>query len=104
VVGCHVVDCHYISGVNETIKRIPIAKKNLEKIGINPERLHLDFASAAEGDKFAKIVDNFTTAMEKLGPLELTEEQRENLLRLEEKRAKVDKVKGRAGGVAISED
>jgi len=104
VVGCHVVDCHYISGINETIKRIPVVKKNLEKIEINPERLHLDFASAAEGDKFAKIVDNFTVAMGKLGSLELSEEQKQSLLKLEEKKAKVKKVKGKAESVAISED
>jgi len=104
VVGCHEVDCHYISGINETIKMIPVVKKNLEKIEINPERLELDYASAAEGDKFAKIVDNFTAAMGKLGPLELSEEQKQSLLKLEEKKAKVKKVKGKAESVAISED
>ena len=104
VVGCHVVDCHYISGINETIKRIPIVKKNLEKIGIEPERLELDYASAAEGDKFAKIVDNFNAAMEKLGPLVLSEEQKASLLKLEEKKPKTEKVKGKAESVAISED
>ena len=83
---------------------IPVVKKNLEKIGIEPERLELDYASAAEGDKFAKIVDNFNAAMEKLGPLVLSEEQKESLLKLEEKKAKVEKVKGKAESVAISED
>jgi F420-non-reducing hydrogenase iron-sulfur subunit len=104
IVGCHEVDCHYISGINETIKRIPIIKKTLENIGINPERIQLDFASAAEGDKFAKIVNNFTTAIDKLGPIELSEEQKESLLKLEEKKAKGKKAKGKAASVSISKD
>jgi hypothetical protein len=79
-----------------------VVKKNLEKMGIDPERLLLDYASAAEGDKFAKIVDNFTEAIEKLGPLELTNEQKDSLLTLEEKKAKVKK--GEAESVAISDD
>jgi F420-non-reducing hydrogenase iron-sulfur subunit len=99
VVGCHEVDCHYISGVKETIKRIPSVKEKLKRMDINPDRLRLDFASAAEGDRFARIVNEFTRAMEKLGPLELNDEQKNGLAKVEKKKVKKKKAKGidRAG-------
>ncbi len=103
IVGCHPQDCHYISGVQQIIKTVPVIQKNLEKIGINPERLRLEFASAAEGAQFATIVNNYTDAMAKLGRIELTDEQKEKLLELREKKTKaVRKKKGKAESVAAS--
>jgi len=105
IVGCHRPDCHYISGVDQTIKTVPIVQKNLEKIGINPERLRLEFASAAEGAQFATIVNNYTDAMAKLGSVELTDEQKAKLLELREKKTKaVKKKKGKAESVTVSDD
>ena len=104
VVGCHPADCHYISAVNQTIKTIPVTQKKLEKIGVSPERLRLEFVSAAEGAQFAKVVNSYTDAMAELGPIELTDEQKEKLLELKEKKAKVKKKKGKAESVAGSDD
>ncbi|MHA1784523.1 MAG: hydrogenase iron-sulfur subunit, partial [Candidatus Helarchaeota archaeon] len=59
VTGCHVGDCHYISGNLHTQRRIKIAKKMIEKIGINPKRLRLEWISASEGNRFAKIIKDF---------------------------------------------
>jgi heterodisulfide reductase subunit A len=64
VVGCHPADCHYISGVQQTLKTIPAVQKALEKIGIDPARVQLEFASAAEGAAYAKVVNDFTSAVE----------------------------------------
>jgi F420-non-reducing hydrogenase iron-sulfur subunit len=69
VCGCHINDCHYISGNLEAEKRIVKTKNLLKIIGINPDRLRLEWISAAEGAKFATLVKEFTNLIEKLGPL-----------------------------------
>ncbi len=88
IVGCHEVDCHYVSGIGETIRRVPYVKKKLQGIGISPDRVYLDYASAAEGDRFARIVEGFTDKVRKLGPLELSDEQKDRLHAFEKKRAR----------------
>jgi len=40
-------------------------------MGINPDRLHIDWASAGEGNRFANIVDDFIYKVIKLGPCEI---------------------------------
>jgi len=56
VSGCHFSDCHYINAVTWTQKRIEKLWNRLEKLGIRPERLQLEWISAAEGQKFAKVM------------------------------------------------
>ncbi len=56
VSGCHFSDCHYISAVQWTQKRMDRMWNKLEKLGIRPERLQLEWISAAEGQKFAKVM------------------------------------------------
>jgi len=68
VSGCHIGDCHYIKGNYMTIKRITFMKSLLELLGFEPERLHLELISAAEGIKFAEVVRDFTDKIRKLGP------------------------------------
>ncbi len=95
IVGCHVEDCHYISGVQHTIKMIPSAQKELEKIGIAPQRILLEFCSAAEGARFAEIINGFTSLITDLDPLDLDEEQIDQLIKLKEKKAKSKETKGK---------
>jgi F420-non-reducing hydrogenase iron-sulfur subunit len=69
VAGCHIpTDCHYISGNFKAQRRIAMVKKLLEQLGIEPERLRLEWISAAEGDKFAKTIREMTDDLKKLGP------------------------------------
>ena len=56
VSGCHYADCHYISANRQTVKRVQSLWSKLEKAGIRPERLQLEWISAAEGQKFAKVM------------------------------------------------
>lgn len=56
VSGCHFSDCHYISAVQWTQKRIERLWTQMEKLGIRPERLQLEWISAAEGAKFARVM------------------------------------------------
>jgi len=56
VSGCHFSDCHYIDANRQTVKRVYKLWKYLEKRGIRPERLQLEWISAAEGPKFQKTM------------------------------------------------
>ena len=68
VLGCHIGDCHYVSGNHRTAKRIPVLRRILEYIGIEPERLRLDWVSSAEALKFQQVVNEFTETIKELGP------------------------------------
>ncbi len=56
VSGCHFADCHYIDAVTWTQKRVEKVWLKMEKLGIRPERLQLEWISAAEGRKFARVM------------------------------------------------
>ena len=69
VAGCHIhTDCHYISGNFKAQRRVAMVKKLMEQLGIEPERLRLEWISAAEGEKFAKTIREMTEDLKKLGP------------------------------------
>jgi heterodisulfide reductase subunit A len=56
VSGCHYADCHYINANRETVKRVDQLWNQLERKGIRPERLQLEWVSAAEGQKWARVM------------------------------------------------
>ena len=68
VLGCHIGECHYISGNHRTIKRVPLVRQLLGYVGINPDRLRLDWVSSAEAPKFQRVVNEFTETIRELGP------------------------------------
>jgi len=49
-------------------RRIPLLKKMLGQLGIEEERVRLDWVSASEADRFASIVDEMTEQIRMLGP------------------------------------
>jgi len=69
VCGCHIGDCHYINGNHKTMARMPLLKRLLVDLGIEPERFRHEWVSAAEGQKFAQLVTEMTEQVRKLGPL-----------------------------------
>lgn len=71
VCGCHPGECHYLEGNYKTARRIPLLKKMLQQLGIEEERLRLEWVSASEGDRFVEIVNEMTKDIKKLGPLTL---------------------------------
>ncbi|MFN4110671.1 MAG: hydrogenase iron-sulfur subunit [Ignavibacteria bacterium] len=71
VAGCHFGDCHYIEGNFKTMRRVEMLKLLLPEFGINPERLRLEWISASEAEKFARISFEFTDQIKNLGPLKL---------------------------------
>jgi heterodisulfide reductase subunit A len=56
VSGCHPGDCHYIDANHATQRRIDQLWNKLERLSIRPERLQLEWISAAEGGKFARVM------------------------------------------------
>ncbi len=61
VSGCHIGDCHYIDANRWTEKRVRKVRKKMEKLGLRPERLQLEWVSAAEGVRFATVMQNLET-------------------------------------------
>jgi heterodisulfide reductase subunit A len=73
VSGCHFSDCHYINAVTWTQQRIEKLWDKLDKLGIRPERLQLEWISAAEGVKFAKVMRELESMRQKVTPEEVAE-------------------------------
>jgi F420-non-reducing hydrogenase iron-sulfur subunit len=71
--GCHPGDCHYVEGNYKTLRRITLFKVMLRDLGIDPQRLRLEWISAAEGKKYAETMNAFTEQIRSLGPLRLNE-------------------------------
>jgi F420-non-reducing hydrogenase iron-sulfur subunit len=69
VTGCHPGDCHYIEQNYKALRRFILMQRTLEQLGIEPGRLKLVWASAAEGAKFAGEVASMVEQVRKLGPL-----------------------------------
>ncbi len=68
VTGCHFGDCHYISGNYQAEKKVEAARKILKIAGIEGRRLGLEWISAAEGQRFAEVINGFTELIRSLGP------------------------------------
>jgi len=67
ITGCHLGDCHYISGNEKAIGNVDMARSLLKLLGIEPERLRLEWISAAEGARFAQVIRDFTDQVRQLG-------------------------------------
>jgi heterodisulfide reductase subunit A len=87
VSGCHFSDCHYISAVQWTQVRIEKLWDKLERLGIRPERLQLEWISAAQGQKWAEVQH----VMEEMREKVTKEEIEETMKILAEERAKKEK-------------
>ena len=69
--GCHPGDCHYAEGNYKAMRRVALLKAVLKANGIDPKRLRIEWVSASEGEKFARVVNEFTAQVRELGPLKL---------------------------------
>ncbi|MCX7954326.1 MAG: hydrogenase iron-sulfur subunit [Bacteroidales bacterium] len=68
ICGCHPRDCHYHEGNYKCLRRYHLLKKYIIQMGIEPDRLRLEWISASEGAEFAKLVNEFTQKIAELGP------------------------------------
>ncbi len=71
IAGCHFGDCHYIEGNFKTMRRVELLKMVLKNFGIDERRLRLEWISASEAEKYAKVSFEFTNQIKELGPLKL---------------------------------
>jgi len=69
VAGCHPGDCHYSTGNYKARRRMTLLKKVLPQLGIEPDRLRLEWISASEGTKFQSTMNEFVDEVSALGPL-----------------------------------
>lgn len=70
ITGCHPGECHYIEQNYKALRRFLLLRRTIAQFGIEPQRIKLVWASAAEGVRFAKEVTEFVEEIRKLGPLQ----------------------------------
>jgi len=68
VSGCHPADCHYTSGNYHARRRWMIFKTLLDFIGFDTRRITFSWVSAAEGAKWAQLVNETVAKVRELGP------------------------------------
>jgi F420-non-reducing hydrogenase iron-sulfur subunit len=68
ICGCHPGDCHYHEGNYKCLRRYHLLQKYIQQMGIHPDRLRLEWVSASEGNIFARLIDEMTETVAKLGP------------------------------------
>jgi len=68
VSGCHINDCHYSEGNYHARRRFAVLKQLLDYLGIDSRRFQMSWVSAAEGDKWAKVVSGMVEEIKKAGP------------------------------------
>ena len=69
IAGCHPGECHYIEQNYKTMRRYEMLRHTLGVMGIEPERLRLQWASAAEGAQLAAAINDMVEKVRALGPL-----------------------------------
>ena len=69
VAGCHLGDCHYIEGNYKTMRRVTLLRRMLDNLGIERERLRLEWISASEAVKFVEVAKEMVEQIKALGPL-----------------------------------
>jgi F420-non-reducing hydrogenase iron-sulfur subunit len=70
VAGCHPGDCHYIEGNYKALRRMILLRRILESLGIEKERLRLEWISAGEAAKFVNVAREMVEQIKAVGPLQ----------------------------------
>ncbi|MGO8688762.1 MAG: hydrogenase iron-sulfur subunit [Thermoguttaceae bacterium] len=72
IAGCHPGECHYIDQNYKTMRRYAMLKHTLAALGVEPDRVRLVWASAAEGQQLAEAINRLIEDVRRLGPLDWT--------------------------------
>jgi len=68
--GCRLKECNYVTHGNyHALNMVLLCRKIMEHIGLNPQRLRIEFMSGGEGILFAEVISDFSKQVEALGPL-----------------------------------
>ena len=73
ICGCHPGDCHYQEGNYRCLRRFHMLQKYIQQMGIEPERMKLEWISASEGKQYAELINSFTQTISELGPCRVKE-------------------------------
>ncbi len=80
--GCRLNECNYITHGNyDALSMVHLCRKIMEHIGLNPERLRVEFMSSGEGILFTEVINDFGKKVKELGPLGKGEGVDENELK-----------------------
>jgi coenzyme F420-reducing hydrogenase delta subunit/Fe-S-cluster-containing hydrogenase component 2 len=91
IAGCHLNECNYVTHGNfYALSMVHLCKQLLAQAGVSPERLRMELISGGEGNRFAEIVNEFSSQIKELGPIGTGEREDgekfkfglENMLRL----------------------
>jgi F420-non-reducing hydrogenase iron-sulfur subunit len=81
--ACHLNECNYVTHGNyHALTMVHLCKKIMETIGLNPERLRIQFMSGAESSLFVESVNDFVKTVKDIGPLGKSEGTDEKGLKL----------------------
>jgi len=69
--GCHLGDCHYVEGNYKTMRRFQMLKRMLTDMGIEDQRVRLEWISASEGERVKTVINEMVEQVKALGPLDL---------------------------------
>lgn len=69
ITGCHPGECHYLEQNYKALRRVKLLQRTIEQFGIDPKRVKLVWASAAEGVRLAKEITTYVEEIKEMGPL-----------------------------------
>ncbi len=69
--GCHPGDCHYVEGNYKMLRRFQMLKRMLKDLGIEEERVRLEWISASEADRLKVVMNDMVQKLRAMGPLRL---------------------------------
>ncbi len=75
--GCHPGDCHYGEGNYKTMRRFQMLRRLLRDMGIEDQRVRLEWISASEGERVKTVINDMVEQVRALGPLNLPQHRAE---------------------------
>lgn len=84
ITGCHPGECHYLEQNYKALRRVRLLKHTIKQMGIEPDRVKLVWASAAEGMRLAKEITRFVDEIKQLGPLDWPTAPHRNVISVQE--------------------
>jgi len=68
--GCWLGECHYVTEGNyDALSMMHLSRKVLEQVGVNPERLRLEWIAGSEGMRYAEVMNDFGRKLKEMGPI-----------------------------------
>jgi heterodisulfide reductase subunit A len=102
VSGCHAQDCHYITGQQHAAKRFAALARTLERMGVSPDRFRVEWISAAEGQKYARVIREMDETLRSLGPEQIRAENQQARPQLERRLRRLPEIPGVAEVLGIA--